>query len=225
MKSLQFLKPTLATTLAIVLAWLLSVRPAQAGYIVTLRQVGPNVVATGSGAIDLRGLTFSLDLHSSRDTSNFPHIGHERSGMQHIHGAVFFHVPGSTTERRLLLRGLSGPTSFGSGTFRTFANSGSGDMVGIVATSSNLKESLLSVPRGYVSGTALSDSATYSGKTFATLGVTPGTYVWKWGTGANQNFTLANPTGSQHHQLLHPRLGPNRPRRYYRRIYGHRNRI
>jgi hypothetical protein len=49
---------------------------------------------------------------------------------------------------------------------------------------------LLTVPAGYVSGTALSDSATYSGATFATLGVTPGTYVWTWGTGANQNFTL-----------------------------------
>ena len=49
MKSLEFFKPTLATTLAIGLAWLLSVRPAQAGYIVTLQQVGPNVVATGSG--------------------------------------------------------------------------------------------------------------------------------------------------------------------------------
>jgi hypothetical protein len=59
MKSLEFFKPTLATTLAIVLAWLLSVRPAQAGYTVTLRQVGPDVVATGSGAIDLHGLTFS----------------------------------------------------------------------------------------------------------------------------------------------------------------------
>ena len=59
MKSLEFLKPTLATTLAIVLAWLLSVRPAQAGYTVTLQQVGPDVVATGSGAIDLTGLTFS----------------------------------------------------------------------------------------------------------------------------------------------------------------------
>ena len=58
-KSLKFFKPTLATTLAIVIAWLLSVRPAQAGYIVTLQQVGPDVVATGSGAIDLTGLTFS----------------------------------------------------------------------------------------------------------------------------------------------------------------------
>ena len=54
MKSLEFFKPTLAITLAIVLAWLLSIRPAQAGYTVTLQQVGPDVVATGSGAIDLR---------------------------------------------------------------------------------------------------------------------------------------------------------------------------
>src|SRR6476620_10976810 len=59
MKTLEFFKSTLATTLAIVLASLLSVRPAQAGYTVTLQQVGPNVVATGSGAIDLTGLTFS----------------------------------------------------------------------------------------------------------------------------------------------------------------------
>src|SRR5205085_7185414 len=52
----------------------------------------------------------------------------------------------------------------------------------------------LIVPTGYVSGTALSDTATYSGRTFATLGVTPGTYVWTWGTGANQNFTLQTKT-------------------------------
>jgi len=58
MKSLKFFKPALATTLGIVLAWLLSVRPAEAGYTVTLQQVGTNVVATGSGAIDLNGLTF-----------------------------------------------------------------------------------------------------------------------------------------------------------------------
>ena len=62
MKSLEFFKRTLATTLAIVLALLLSVRPLLAlgphGYIVTLRQVGPDVVATGSGSIDLTGLTF-----------------------------------------------------------------------------------------------------------------------------------------------------------------------
>jgi hypothetical protein len=46
------------------------------------------------------------------------------------------------------------------------------------------------VPPGYVSGNALSDTSTYNGATFARLGVTPGTYVWAWGAGANQNFTL-----------------------------------
>ena len=40
-----------------VTASLFSVRPAQA-YTVTLKQIGSNVVANGSGAINLTGLTF-----------------------------------------------------------------------------------------------------------------------------------------------------------------------
>jgi hypothetical protein len=31
---------------------------------------------------------------------------------------------------------------------------------------------------------------TFNNVTLADLGVTPGTYVWTWGDGANQNFTL-----------------------------------
>ena len=73
MKSLEFFKSTLATTLAIVLAWLLSVRPAQAGYTVTLQQVGPDVVATGSGAIDLTGLTFTNFFSGSLGPGINPH--------------------------------------------------------------------------------------------------------------------------------------------------------
>ena len=37
------------------------------------------------------------------------------------------------------------------------------------------------VPQGYVSGGALSDSMTYNNATFASLGLTLGTYVWSWG--------------------------------------------
>src|SRR5207248_2470839 len=80
--------------------------------------------------------------------------------------------------------GASGPTSFGGqpglGSFIS-ASGGSGDMVGIAPGNF---EVFVSVPTGYVSGTFLSDSATYSGTTLAQLFVRPGTYVWTWGTGA-----------------------------------------
>jgi hypothetical protein len=46
------------------------------------------------------------------------------------------------------------------------------------------------LPTSYVSGHSLSDTATWNTQTFSSLGLTPGTYEWTWGTGANQNFTL-----------------------------------
>ena len=46
------------------------------------------------------------------------------------------------------------------------------------------------VPHGYMSNIPLFDSAIYDNATFSSLSVTPGTYEWIWGTGANQNFTL-----------------------------------
>jgi hypothetical protein len=68
--------------------------------------------------------------------------------------------------------GITGPGSFGSGVL-TFASSGSGDFVGILGDAGQLI-----VPPGYVSDSPPSDTATYAGQTFATLGVMPGTYKW-----------------------------------------------
>src|SRR6266576_6039781 len=147
---------------------LFSVQLAQA-YSVTLEQVGSDVVATGSGPLDLTGLTLVVT-YASLPAQIFPDLGQIVTGS----GGATDGYQGS----------ISGPTSFG-GVFFTFASSGSGDSVGIFRDTSTLL-----VPSGYVSGTALSDSATYSNATFASLGVTPGTYVWTWGAGANQNFTL-----------------------------------
>ena len=48
----------------------------------------------------------------------------------------------------------------------------------------------LILQRGYTSGTFLSDTDTFNGS-FATIGLTPGTYVWTWGSGADaDSFTL-----------------------------------
>ena len=112
-KSLKFFKPTLATTLAIVLAWLLSVRPAQAGYTVTLQQVGPDVVATGSGAIDLRGLTFSnSNFLVPEITPSFHRLGSNDMGCSISTGPSSFQDPRQSVDSYV---GASGPMSFGSG--------------------------------------------------------------------------------------------------------------
>jgi hypothetical protein len=215
MKSLELLKPTLATTLAIVLASLLSVPPAQAGYTVTLQQVGGNVVAAGSGPINLTGLTFS------QSGSVNPGIRAERVSP----GSSSLIYTGPTSSSVNSYSGASGPTSFGSNPFILVrsASSGSGDMVGI---SAGFWGVAISVPTGYVSGNPLSDRATYSGTTLASLAVTPGTYIWKWGRERTRTSRL-KPYRQSHRRptspISRPHLSPNRSGRYYRRIHCHRN--
>jgi hypothetical protein len=77
------------------------------------------------------------------------------------------------------------PDNFGTGG-GTNATSGSGDLFGFRAPSAQLV-----VPAGYVSGDPLSGSAIYQGKTFESLGMEIGTYVWTWGEGTTaDSFTL-----------------------------------
>jgi hypothetical protein len=171
--SRELFKPALATTLAIVLACAISVQSAQAGYIVTLQEVGSNVVAKGSGPIDLT----ALSLLGSGGGIQLPKIAPQIAGIFTGKGASADAFRGTIT----------GPTSFGSGSLIvTFPTSSSGDIVGLFGPPGPL----IIVPHGYTSDTALSDTSIYHGATFASLGVTPGTYEWTWGDGANQNFTL-----------------------------------
>ena len=49
----------------------------------------------------------------------------------------------------------------------------------------------IGLPVGYLSNDPLSSSATWTAATFASLGLTPGTYEWTWGTGMDaDSFTL-----------------------------------
>jgi PEP-CTERM motif len=147
----------------------LSALSARAGYIVDLRQQGSDVVASASGAIDLTGLrlfnTTCCESPALNATSAVIITGRRLSEIDGYTGLV------------------SGPMDFGNGS--NVASSGSGDLVALLAHGD-----ILEVPTGYVSDSPLSSTATWDSQTFMSLGATPGTYKWTWGTGANQNFTL-----------------------------------
>lgn len=89
-----------------------------------------------------------------------------------------------------LWSGAIGPGSFGTET-DTLASTGTGDMVGIYSGAVSGGAAWMYVPfYGYVSGDPLSTSSTWDNASFASLGLTPGTYVWTWGSAADQSFTL-----------------------------------
>ena len=144
---------------------------AQAAYTVTLVQQGLDVVATGSGKLDVTDLRLA--------SSQF-----HRSEMVAFTGGIITGPPGvMTTDDYFLV--TNGPTNFGSGGV-SLPSSGSGDLAGIIDITGHLV-----VPLGYVSGSPVSGTATYDNSTFASLGVTPGTYVWTWGSGVDaDSFTL-----------------------------------
>jgi hypothetical protein len=140
----------------------------EAAFIVTMDEVGSDVVAAGTGSIDLKGLTFEESGSTAGGIAPFVAIVAPGSGSVDVY------------------RGIAGPASFGSGGVSSPASSATGPAVGIVSTAFEFV-----VPSGYVSGNPLSDGMTFTGATFASLGVTPGTYEWTWGTGVNaDSFTL-----------------------------------
>jgi hypothetical protein len=141
-------------------------------FIETLDQVGANVVATGSGQIDLTGTTFVVSVGPDGGLID-PVDDYTLIGAT---GSIDLYVPAS---------GFSGPSGYGTGG-PTGSSSGSGDLVGLTVF-----ESILFVPAGYSSNTSLSNGATWDNATFASLGATPGIYVWTWGNEIDQSFTLA----------------------------------
>ena len=138
-------------------------RHAPAAFTLTLSQVGNNVVANGTGTINLAALTFSLN--TTADPYFYPAAALLRGGAS---GSLDIYKQG----------GLTGPTSFGTGDALT-GSSGTGSLAGIGGFGP-----FLYVPGGYVSGTLLTNTATFDNATFASLGFTPGTYTFTWGTGA-----------------------------------------
>ena len=140
-------------------------------YVVTVEQVGSDVVATGSGQIDLTGLVLNAS-----DDPGYPGIFASWGDIGLGSGYTDTYTPSE----------LSGPTGFGTGDHNN-ASSSTGSLVAFQDSGGGY----INVPAGYVSDTVLSTSTdTFDDATFASLGVTPGTYVWTWGSDPDQSFTI-----------------------------------
>ena len=148
----------LAATLLVLVA-----PSARAVYVLTVAQVGNDVVTTGQGSFNLAGLTFG---QSATATTN---------GLNPAFAIAGVGIPAGYDE----YINVHGPENFGSGNGRT-ASSATGDYTYLFG-----RAGLLFVPAGYVSGAPLFGIATYNGATFTSLGFLPGPYTFTWGTGAN----------------------------------------
>lgn len=136
------------------------------GFTVTIKEVGLDVVWSGSGSFNLTDLTL---------VSN-QNIGPGYAANQ----AIWIAGPSSIVDQ-YGGASLTYPTSFGSG--GVGASSSDGSAFGILPGGASGR--ILSVPSGYVSGTNISGSSTYTNQTIVGMGLTPGTYVWNWGSGVN----------------------------------------
>jgi PEP-CTERM motif len=166
-----------AAGLAMLIGFGLCVPAAQAAYTITIAQAGSNVVATGAGSINYTALA--------------PYyIGNADSSLISASGGAIIVGPVTPTDDSIY-SGITGPdTTFGSGG-EVFADMGDGNIVGF-GTFDETSGGVVTVPYLYVSGTPLGTStATWSNTTINGLGLTPGAYVWTWGTGANADtFTI-----------------------------------
>lgn len=147
--------------------------PTIQGFFFTLQEVGPDVVLSGTGSVDLASLIpagpYSATPSFIRPSQGLFSVGAQVGGEEWYSGVT-----------------LSSPISFGSGS-ATNADSSTGDILGLSGFGD------VKVPTGY-SGGLLNGTATFTGTTLSTLGVTVpgGPYLIQWGaSGASETITLS----------------------------------
>jgi hypothetical protein len=134
------------------------------GLVVTILEVGSDVIMSGSGSLNLTGL-----IEGSVQTAGG------------INGTLGYWVIGQSNlffARKFFGNNLNVyPNSFGSG--YTAPTSYSGQTFGI--QDGSLGKDII-LPIGYTSGSPLSGTATFANKTISGMGLTPGTYLYDWGS-------------------------------------------
>jgi hypothetical protein len=137
---------------------------ASGNFNVTISQVGPDVVWSGSGSFNLAALTSA---------------GPGSIGGGYNSGQAVWAI-GPNVAVDTYSGTITYPFIFGTSAVGVTSNAGS--TFGILPGGSGR---LLYVPSGYVSNTNISGSSTYANKTIAEAGLTTGTYTWSWGSGGN----------------------------------------
>jgi hypothetical protein len=136
------------------------------GAVIDITQVGANVVATGTGVIDLSGLTLTgSDELWPFAGELFPSLGVAVVGL------------GGTGHNIDTYGGASGPATLGPGLNSFPGSIAIGDVFGI--DGNGLGSPTIFVPTGY-DGTLLWGSSTFDNTTLAMIGLTPGTYTYTW---------------------------------------------
>jgi hypothetical protein len=132
---------------------------SQAAVTINFIQNGPDVLVTATGTLVTTGLVQS---------GPFNQVGYIAANVGLI--MVGPAGVGATNE----FKGISGPASFGLSPGAD-ASSGTGGFVGVYGLSN-----AVFLPTGYVSGSAINSTSVYEDSTFASIGFTPGTYVYTW---------------------------------------------
>jgi hypothetical protein len=151
---------------------------SHAAIVVTIKQVGADVVVMGGGTATAPGLVL---IQKYSDLEGF---------LNPLSGGFAMGRPYELDrDSSSLWFGMVGP-EFAGPISRTDASIGGGDAFGIVANGSGSR--FLVLPIDYTFGDVLESTNTYSDKTLVDLGLTAGTsYVWTWGSGDTaDSFTL-----------------------------------
>jgi hypothetical protein len=143
---------------------LLSATPSHAEYIIMVSQSDGNVVATGSGSLNLSALSLSTTA----------------SPVQAVMDPADARIEVGTPLSQINFLSPLGksPKNFGNGPLLE-ASTSSGDFAGVFGANAEIE-----VSKNYVSGTTISGSATWNNTTISGLGMIPGTYLWTWGSEA-----------------------------------------
>jgi PEP-CTERM motif len=162
---------------AAVLGGLFAAATAQAALVIDIDQVGPDVVATMSGSIDM------TDLVNTNQPSGNIGTGFMESGGD------FLDMQSASVGNGNIFAGITGPATFGTDTTGAAASSSTGGSFDLEYAG----EPLIFLPDSYVSGNSLSGTDTWAGTTLAQLGLTPGaSFTYSWGSNADADSLQIN---------------------------------